>query len=150
MSVLNDRRVSHAEKFCPEHVVKSSQALESPAKQKTAALVLPMRAGPKPAPDKLLRQIDSEAQAVAVSMQAAGAKLAYVAAALGRSESYVSLIRAGKRPVPQWFIKPFCHITGTLLLQQYIDLQAALASITQRETANDVVARLAQMLEQAA
>ena len=140
----------HGKNFCPELVVKSSQALESPAKQKAAALVLPMRAGPKQAPDKLLRQIDSESQAVAVSMQAAGAKLAYIAAALGRSESYISLIRSGKRPVPNWFVKPFCHITGTLLLQQYIDLQAALASITHSETSSDVVSRLAQMLEQAA
>ena len=145
-----NHRVVHGKNFCPEHAVKSCQAPETPEKQTSAALVLPMRAGPKPAPEKLLRQIDSEAQAVAVSMQAAGAKLAYIAAALGRSESYISLIRAGKRPVPQWFIKPFCHITGTLLLQQYIDLQAALASITQRETANDVVARLAHMLEQVA
>lgn len=109
-----------------------------------------MRKGPTPADPCLLRQLESEAQAIAVAMQACGAKLAYVAAALGRSESYISLIRAGKRPVPPWFVKPFCHITGTLLLQQYIGLQAALASISHSETASDVVSRLAQMLEQAA
>lgn len=137
---------AHGEHFCPDEAVKSCQGPQSSVKRKSAALVLPMRKGPSPADPRVLRQIESESQAVAVSMQACGAKLAYIAAALGKSESYISLIRSGKRPVPDWFVKPFCHITGTLLLQQFRDLQAAMEEVTARRE----VERLADMLRQAA
>lgn len=136
----------HGEKFCPVEAVKSCQAPQSSAKRNTAALVLPLCKGPVPADPRVLRQIESEAQAIAVAMQACGAKLAYIAAALGKSESYISLIRSGKRPVPNWFIKPFCHITGTLLLQQFRDLQCAMEEVTARRE----VERLADMLRKAA
>jgi len=136
----------HGEKFCPKEAVKSCQEQQSSVKRKTAALVLPMRKGPSHADPRVLRQIESEAQAIAVSMRACGAKLAYVAAALGKSESYISLIRAGKRPVPDWFVNPFCHLTGTLLLRQFRDLQTALEVVTARSE----VERLAGMLELAA
>lgn len=142
----NFQRVVHGKNFCAGEAVKSCQAPKSSVERKSASLVLPMRKGPSVADPRVLRQIESESQAVAVSMQASGAKLAYVAAALGKSESYISLIRSGKRPVPDWFIKPFCHITGTLLLQQFRDLQCALEEVTARR----VVERLADMLRQAA
>lgn len=133
----------HDKNFCPNVVVKSCQ--NSQAKPR-AALILPHREAPKPAPHKVLRQLDNEAQAIAVSMQACGAKLAYIAAALGKSESYISLLRSGKRPVPEWFVKPFCHITGSLLLRQFRDLQEALnAADAKRE-----VIRLADLLRNAA
>src|SRR5690606_1548368 len=47
----------------------------------------------KGAPAKVLRQIESEAQALAVSMMAGGHKLASIAAAIGKSEGYVSRMR---------------------------------------------------------
>lgn len=149
MNALNFRADLHGKNFCLNRVVKNSQVQSTPEKRNTAALILPLREGPKAAPDKLLRQIESEGQAVAVSMQAAGAKLAYVAAALGKSESYISLIRAGKRPIPRWFIKPFCHITGTSLLQQYIDFQAALAALAEGQNERSRITSLASMLEAA-
>ena len=40
---------------------------------------------PRSAPQKVLRQIDTEAQALAVSIAAGGHKLAYVAACIGKS-----------------------------------------------------------------
>lgn len=136
----------HTKNFCPDEAVKSCQAPQSSVERKTAALVLPLCKGPSEADPRVLRQIESEAQAVAVSMQASGAKLAYIAAAMGKSESYISLIRSGKRPVPGWFVKPFCHVTGTLLLQQFRDLQCAMHEASARRE----VERLADMLRNAA
>lgn len=101
---------------------------------------------PIDAPANVLRLVESEAQAVAVSMRSCGAKLAYIAAALKKSEAYISRIRSGKRPVPDWFIAPFCRVTGTNLLRQFIDWQDALAETSAKRE----VERLADMLREAA
>lgn len=101
---------------------------------------------PKDAPAKLLRQIDSEAQAIAVSMRAGGHKLASIAAAIGKTESYVSLLRAGKRPVPDRLVASICAATGSNLLRQFRDLQDALAETCERRE----VDRLATMLREVA
>lgn len=71
---------------------------------------------PEPADAALVRRVVDEAQAVAVSMH--GMKLAYVAAALEKSESYISRIRSGQRPMPDALVDKFCRVTGTLLLKQ--------------------------------
>lgn len=86
-------------------------------------LISSMHGRPQAAPAKVLRQITCEAQAVAVSIKMSGFKLAYIAACFGKSESYICRIKRGKRPVPEWFVTPFCRMTGTTLLQQFIDLQ---------------------------
>lgn len=97
----------------------------------------------KDAPSKVIRQLENEAQALAVAMQAGGHKLASVAAAIGRSEGYVSRLRAGKRPIPDKLIAPLCAATGSNLLAQYRALQAALGDVCD-------VQRLAVMLRDAA
>jgi hypothetical protein len=89
-------------------------------------LISSMHKAPKDAPAKVLRQIESEAQAVRVAIKASGFKLAYFAASLGKSEGYISRIRSGQRPVPDWFVKPFCWVSGTRLLEQYQELHAAI------------------------
>lgn len=91
------------------------------------SLISSMRKAPKDAPPKVLRQIESEAQAVRVAIKASGFKLAYFAASLGKSEGYISRIRSGQRPVPDWFVQPFCWVSGTRLLAQFQELQAAIA-----------------------
>ncbi len=101
---------------------------------------------PADAPAKLLRQIESEAQALAVAMQAGGHKLASIAKAVGKSEGYVSRLRAGKRPIPSRLVGPLCAATGSNLLRQYLDLQAALADNCARRE----VERLAGLLREAA
>lgn len=98
--------------------------------------------GPQDAPAKLLRQIESEAQAIAVSIKASGLKLAAIGAGLNKSEGYVSRLRSGKRPMPEKLVAPFCAATGTNLLRQYRDLQDALAEVTPRRE----VERLAGLL----
>jgi hypothetical protein len=111
--------------------------------QNTLRLAFGVQSGPKDAPAKLLRQIESEEQAIAVSVAASGLKLAYIGACLGVSEGYVSRIRAGKRPMPEKLVGPFCAATGTNLLRQFRDLQAALSECDARRE----VERLASMLE---
>lgn len=97
--------------------------------------------GPADAPMKVLRQVESEAQALAVSIAAGGHKLASVAAIIGKSESYVSRMATGKRPIPHKPVGPLCAATGSNLLRQFIQLQRALEQ-------PDEVQRLAAMLRE--
>lgn len=97
------------------------------------------------APRNVLLRIESAAQALDVAMQASGAKAAYVAACIGKSEGYVSRLRNGKRAIPDKLVKPLCMATGTNLLRQWIDWQDSIDDT--REATN---ARLAALLSQAA
>ena len=115
--------------------------------QSNIPLMSTMHRAPKPAPGLVLRQIESEAQAFAVAMM--GFKLAYIAASLGKSETYVCRIRQGKRPMPRKLIADFCRITGTTLLQDFIDLQIALAEVHNTRTQAQINERLAAQLRAA-
>jgi len=99
--------------------------------------------GPSPAPAKVVRQVESPEQALAISILAGGHKLAYVAACIGQSVPYASQLKNGRRPIPSRLVMPLCAATGSLLLRQYLDLQDAL------EGACDVQ-RLAEMMRNAA
>ena len=98
---------------------------------------------PSPAPAKVLRQIESESQALAVSIAAGGHKLAYIAACIGKSTAYVSRLKSGQRPIPDKLVMPLCAATGSLLLRQFRDLQDALEGVCE-------VTRLAELLREAA
>lgn len=98
---------------------------------------------PADAPAKLLRQVESEAQALAISIRSGHHKLAYIAACIGKSPAYVSRMQQGKRPIPHKLIRPLCAATGSNLLAQYIQLQRALDGVCEVE-------RLAAMLREAA
>lgn len=114
--------------------------------QNSLRLAFGVQSAPVDAPAKVLRQIETEEQAIAVSIAACGLKLAYIGACIGKSESYVSLLRAGKRPMPEKLVGSFCAATGTNLLRQFRDLQAALCETDARRE----VERLAALLEVAA
>lgn len=117
--------------------------MQTDDKQNTLRLAFGVHRGPTDAPVKLLRRVESESQALAVSMRASGCKLAYVAACVGKSESYVSLLRSGKRGIPDKLVMPLCAATGSNLLHQFRQLQAALGEV-------DEVHVLAEMLRSAA
>ena len=119
--------------------------MQSEAKQNTLNLAFGIHRGPSAAPAKLLRQIESDAQALAVSIRAGGHKLAYIAACIGKSEAYVCQLRKGARPIPESLVPPLCAATGSLLLQQFRDLQAAMEEVTEARH----VERLAAMLREA-
>ncbi|KRG39114.1 hypothetical protein ARC78_14950 [Stenotrophomonas pictorum JCM 9942] len=100
---------------------------ETPLNQKSLRLAFGVHNAAKDAPAKVVRQIESEAQALAVSIAAGSHKLDYVAACIGRSRSYVSRMQTGSAPIPDRLISPLCAATGTNLLRQYVDMQRALS-----------------------
>jgi len=114
--------------------------------QKSLKLAWGVHHSPCAAPARLLRQVDTDAQALAVCIRAGSHKLAYVAACIGKSESYVSLLMRGKRPIPERLVMPLCGATGSLLLRQFRDMQEAIEGVTEARE----VERLAQLLREAA
>lgn len=102
---------------------------------------------PKRADAVLVRRIDTDAQALAVSL--IGMKHAYVAAQLGISAPYLSQMLHG-RPVPAWLVQPFCALTGTTLLAQVRMLRESERIAAGIETAGDVIRRLANELREVA
>ncbi|MBB1060396.1 hypothetical protein H4F98_07385 [Lysobacter spongiae] len=106
-------------------------------------LVWGVHNAPKDAPDKVVRQCESEAQALAVAIAAGHHKLAYVAASVGVSVAYLSRLQNGKRPIPEKLVGPLCSATGSNLLRQYLDLQRAIEGVSE-------VDRLARLLREAA
>lgn len=112
-------------------------------------LIAPMQGAPSDAPPELLRAVRDEADAIAISMQVSGSKLAFIAACLGVSESCVSLWRGGKRRMPDARVPQFCHVTHTNLLQQFRLWQEALAESTGTLSGPRRIARLARLLEAA-
>lgn len=110
--------------------------------QKELRLGLALMKPPADAPAKVVRQIDSEAQALAVSIAAGHHKLDYIAGVVGKSKPYISRMQNGERRIPHKLVGPLCAATGSNLLRQYLDMQRAL------EGQSDVV-RLAQLLRAA-
>jgi len=98
---------------------------------------------PKDAPVRVVRNIESESQALKIMIEAGHHKLETVAEAVKKSVSYVSRMQNGKRPIPHKLVGPLCAATGSNLLRQYHDLQRALEGACE-------VARLAAMLREAA
>lgn len=111
--------------------------------QSTLRLAFGVHRAPINAPQQVLRQIDSEAQALAVAILAGHHKLEYVAACIGKSAAYVSRLQNGKRPIPDRLVGPLCAATGSNLLRQFIDLQRAMQGYCP-------VVRLAELLQEAA
>lgn len=116
-----------------------------PSTQLPLRLAFGVHHGPADAPARVLRLIESEAQALAVSIRAGGHKLAYIAACVGKSEGYVSRMARGARPIPHKLVAPLCAATGSNLLAQYLQLQRALQG---HDT--DATDLLAEMLREAA
>jgi DNA-binding transcriptional regulator YdaS (Cro superfamily) len=109
----------------------------------TLNLAFGVHHAPKDAPARVLRQIESAAQALAVSIAAGNHKMAYVGACIGKSESYVCRMAKGVRPIPDKLVAPLCAATGSNLLRQFLVLEAALSDVP-------VVQKLAAMMRAAA
>jgi hypothetical protein len=109
----------------------------------TLNLAFGVHRAPKDAPEKLLRQIESAHQALAVSIAAGNHKLDYIAACVGKSRSYISRMQQGNRQIPARLVGPLCAATGSNLLRQFLTLDAALHEVPE-------VLRLAAMLRAAA
>jgi hypothetical protein len=111
--------------------------------QSSLPLAFGVHRAPKDAPAQVLRQIESAAQALSVSIAAGNHKLDYIAACIGKSRAYVSRMQKGNRSIPEKLVGPLCAATGSNLLRQFLVLQAALSEVCE-------VKRLAAMLRSAA
>ncbi|HET9819619.1 MAG TPA: hypothetical protein VFP92_10680 [Rhodanobacteraceae bacterium] len=134
---------SGTKKFCSNELVNGSQQEKPKSPQATLRLAFGVHHAPKDAPQRIVGQCESAAQALAISIAGANHKLDYVATCIGKSRSYVSLLQSGKRPIPERLIGPLCAATGTNLLRQYVDLHRAMDGISETE-------RLANLLRRAA
>lgn len=103
-----------------------------------------MHNAPVDAPAKIVGQLESDAQALRVSIRAGNHKLQCIADRIGKSKSYVSRMQNGSAPIPDRLVRPLCAATGSNLLRQYRDLQYAL------DGALDHVRLLADQLRRAA
>ena len=118
-------------------------------------LLSTMHRAPVRASATVLRQIETEAQAIDVSIKACGFKALYVAKSLGKSAAWISQLRTGKYPIPvteprrSRFVADFCRITGTTLLADFLDLQAAMDEVHHTRTQAQVNERLAAQLRAA-
>jgi len=117
--------------------------MDTSCNQLNLRLAFGVVSAPADAPAKVVRQVENEAQALRVMIEAKGVKLDFVAAVIGKSRGYVSRMQTGKRPIPHKLVGPLCAATGSNLLRQYIQLQRALEQ-------PDEVARLVAMLREEA
>lgn len=138
-------------RFVPDHIMERAgnayergQAIRAAVRPASREACVP--SPPRQAPAEVVEQITSGADALSVSIEAHRLTQAYVAGAIGVSEGYLSLLRSGKRRIPEKLVGPICAATGSNLLRQYRDLQDALAETCERRE----VDRLATMLREAA
>jgi transcriptional regulator with XRE-family HTH domain len=135
----------HVLQTAANDAVKKRTDWDSSVQQAKLPLISSMSRDVTNAPQNVLRQIESAAQALDVSMRYAGVKGAYIAAYIGKSESYVSKLRRGEKAIPEKLIPALCQATGCNLLQQWFDLQAAMSQVPRA-----VNARLAEAIRAAA
>ncbi len=104
------------------------------------------------APSQIISQCRNAQDALSASLIAKGSNYtaSWFAKRLGVSGAYLSQLRHGVKPIPQWMIQPVCYLTGTNLLQQYIDLQAALREVRRERTERERIAAMARELPIAA
>lgn len=129
--------------FCPSAVVNASKPLLTTSSQAALRLAFGVHHAPTDAPQGIVGQCQSAAQALAVSIASGHHKLEYVAACIGKSRGYVSMLQTGKRAIPDRLIGPLCAATGTNLLRQFVRMQRAFEGM-------DETKRLAEMLRGAA
>lgn len=81
---------------------------------------------PRCADERTLRMCFTERDAVAASVALSGLTYREIAARMGVSKSLVDLLIKGHRTLTRKRTMPFCHATGTLLVQQYREMERAL------------------------
>lgn len=105
---------------------------------------------PENAPSSMVRKMTGADQAVRVSIKTKGLKLDYYADQMHVSRAYISMIANGIRAVPEWFVEPFCTLTGTNLLKQYLELHNALLTVSGELTPEQAEMMMAKELRAAA
>lgn len=120
-------------------------------KQNSLGLAFGAHHAPVDAPRKLVLAClnhDDKAVSIAlcVAMKAGKRKQAFIAASIGKSDSYVSLLMSGKRRITKALLRPLCGATGSNLVRQVWEALTAMnADDDMRE-----IERMAAMLREAA
>lgn len=130
-----------AKNFCAKEIVdKSGQAGTG------VYTLLPRRIEgvptPRPADEWTLRQCLTEQDAIVASI--ALSKLTYreIAARMGISKSMVNALTKGERLLSRKRTQAFCNATGTSLIQQYRDMEAALRVAAGKQRERDRIANI--------
>jgi hypothetical protein len=100
---------------------------------------------PQPAPQALLAACTSEDMAMTMAMKLKPGgpySDSWFASRLGVSRSYLCEIKKGVKPMPVWMRKPFAHLTGSLLVTQWHELQSAMRTIQGKPTKADRIDQL--------
>jgi hypothetical protein len=105
---------------------------------------------PIDAADSIVSQVTTADQAIRISLMRKGIKASFYADQLHVSLGYFSRISNGHRAVPEWFIEPFCTLSGTNLLKQYLALQEAIHTAKGDLTRKQIDHQLAEQLRKAA
>jgi ribosome-binding protein aMBF1 (putative translation factor) len=112
----------------------------------TAKLLIPQRieavAGPRLADERTLRMCFSEQDAIVASIQLSGLTYREIAARMGKSKSLVNALAKGERELTHKNTNAFMHATGTLLVQQYRDMERALRIASGMTKARDRMAAI--------
>lgn len=113
---------------------------------------LSIMAQPRDAEPHILAMCHSlqDAFAGALRSKGAGFTASWFAKRLGVSSAYISQIKKGTRPLPDWIVGPVCVLAGTNLLQQYIDVQNAMRAYKKQRTPNERADAIAAELRKVA
>lgn len=117
--------------------------------QREMPFLAPVKA-PANAPDALVRRVETDEQAIAVSIAASGLKQGYIAAAMGRSPAWLSRIKGGSLAMDEKQAQRFAAVTGSNLVLQVRALREALAEINGQLDAAETIRRYAAELRRAA
>lgn len=143
----------HGPQVADTELANTSEQLRTLSQGPVAQREMPfLQALPAPvdASKQSVAMCQSEADAIAASLRhrLAGYSQSWVAKALGYSRSYFSELKTGTKAMPESRVAHFCHLTGTNLLQQYRDLQKAIA-LMQGESAAARIERIARAIAKA-
>lgn len=95
---------------------------------------------PRCADEKTVRLCDSEQDAIAVSIALSGLTQVEIAARMGISKGYLTLLKKGERTLTSSKLSALCSATGWDVVRQYRDLQLALRITSGRPRDADRIA----------
>jgi ADP-ribosylglycohydrolase len=133
------------QKICPDSLVKTSKDSSNESFQREIPLAFGLHRAPSNAPSEVVRQARDTAHALQIAMKAAKVKAVVLAKIVGCHESYVSLLKTGKRPITEALVGRLCIATQSALVAQVFAREETLRNNAQAE-----VYRLAELMRRAA
>ena len=99
---------------------------------------------PRDADERTLRACYSEADAVKASIALSGLTYREIAARMGCSKTLVGGFAAGTHTLTRKRTRAFCNATGTRLIEQYRDREAAIRAAENRVRESDRIQSMIQ------